>query len=74
MKRIPVTSSCIASLGYDSKTHILEIEFTNDGIYRYLEVPASVYRQLLSAESRGTYFNQEIKSKYEFSVIRKPSS
>ena len=40
MKRVAVDSSSIASVGYDSKAYVLEIEFRNGGVYRYLDVPA----------------------------------
>src|SRR5690606_38788946 len=35
IKRIPVTSSNIASVGYDKEEHILEIEFHHGTIYQY---------------------------------------
>jgi hypothetical protein len=48
--RIPrqrVQSSALASIGYSKRLHILEIEFVNGAIYRYDEIPPSVYRELI---------------------------
>jgi len=44
--REPVHSTAIAKVGYSKRRRILEIEFVNGAIYRYLNVPASVYRDL----------------------------
>jgi len=55
MNRTPVSSSNLASVGYDPENMILEIEFHNGGIYQYFNVPESVYRSLMSADSHGKY-------------------
>ena len=39
MIRDPVSSSNIASIGYDSDSETLEIEFTNGSIYQYFNLP-----------------------------------
>src|SRR5579864_5613333 len=56
-----VASNAIASIGYSKRRHILEIEFANGAIYRYLEVPLSIYRDLMSAESKARYYDANIK-------------
>ncbi len=62
MRRIPVKSSSIASIGYDAGKKILEIEFRESReIYRYFDVPAEEYTAFLTADSKGTYLNQEFK-------------
>src|SRR5690348_4515312 len=55
MRCVPVESSCIDSVGYENE--VLEVRFGNGGVYRYFEVPAQLYRQLLAAESKGRFFN-----------------
>ena len=71
MKRIPVESSDLASVGYDSKNSVLEIEFKSGGIYQYSGVPQPVYDDLMNAASKGKYFHQYIKnSRYPYSKIR----
>ena len=59
-------STTIRSVGYESKSRVLEIEFDSGAIYQYLEVPARIYEQLLRAESKGRYFNGEIRDIYTY--------
>lgn len=70
MKREPVESSIIESVGYDADEEILEIEFKEGGIYRYREVPESVYRGLMSVDSHGTYHAEHIKHSYPFERVQ----
>ncbi|WP_110519542.1 KTSC domain-containing protein [Herpetosiphon llansteffanensis] len=69
MKRTPVDSSNLASVGYDATNQTLEIEFQNRSIYQYSNVPESVYRELMQADSHGTYFNQNIKGAYLYHKV-----
>ncbi len=62
MERISVLSSVIRSVGYDSPTSTLEIEFANDGVYQYSGLPDQVYAALMSSESKGSYFDTYIRS------------
>lgn len=41
-----VKSSHLVSIDYDTDTEILEIEFHDGSVYRYKEVPKSVWREL----------------------------
>lgn len=67
MRRQPIDSSSIRSLGYDFASSRLEVEFAESGkVYEYHDVPYSVYTELLEAESKGTYFNESIKDLYPF--------
>lgn len=66
IKRIPVASSNIASVGYNKKTHILEIEFHHGAIYQYVDVPEKIYEELMNSPSQGAYFMNEIKNKFSY--------
>lgn len=70
MHRDPVDSSSLSSMGYDAQKHLLEVEFRNGGIYRYLEVPEREYEALLHADSVGRHLNQEIKPFYSVIKVR----
>ena len=70
MLRARVSSSNIASIGYDSLTHTLEVEFNNDTIYQYFNVPQHIYEQFMRASSHGTYLNENIKDRYEYRQIK----
>ena len=63
MDRISVRSSNIVSVGYDSVSETLEIEFDN-GVYQYSGVPEAIHSGLMSASSAGRYFHINIKDKY----------
>jgi hypothetical protein len=59
-----VESTALRSVGYSKRRHILEIEFMNGAIYRYYEVDPSVYRELVSADSKAHYYDFNIRRKY----------
>ncbi|MCD4733413.1 KTSC domain-containing protein [bacterium] len=66
MNRTPVSSSDIASVGYDPATEILEIEFHSGGLYWYYLVPVHIHSGLMSASSRGKFLHQNIKGSYRY--------
>lgn len=72
MKRERVDSSSLASAGYDPRTHVLEVEFRNGGVYQYLEVPDEEYEEFRSAESKGRYLNSEIKPRHRSRRLAPP--
>ncbi len=65
-----VTSNVIASIGYSRRRHILEIQFLNGAVYRYLEVSPSVYRDLMDADSKTRYYVTNIKGNYPSVRVR----
>ena len=54
------------SVGYEAKSRIVEIEFDSGAVYRYLDVPLRTYEELQTAESKGWYFNSEIRDSYPY--------
>jgi len=64
MRRIPVQSSMLKSVGYDPATATLEVEFHDATVYQYYGVPAIVHRDLLAAPSIGQYFAFFIKTSF----------
>jgi hypothetical protein len=69
MRRNHVESSNIESIGYDSKSSTLEIEFSSGSIYQYFDVPQRIYDEIISADSHGKYLNSNIKGHYRFSKV-----
>lgn len=55
---------------YDDDAQELDILFASGKKYRYLGVPPDIYAGLLDAESKGQFFNEEIKDVYPFSEVR----
>jgi hypothetical protein len=68
--RQPVESSAVAAVGYSNRLHALEIAFRDGRIYRYTDVPASVYQQFISAESKARFYNRNVKGKYHCLRVR----
>ena len=66
MNRLKVESSNLASVGYDESTQTLEIEFNQGAVYQYSEVDKEVYDELMEADSKGKYFNSEIKGAFPY--------
>ena len=64
-------SSLIESMTYNATTEILTIAFrTNGSVYMYKDVPKSVVEEFLSAESKGRYFNKNIKGNYDYMQVQ----
>lgn len=66
MKREPVTSSNLKSVGYDREKRLLEIEFHNGRVYRYRGVPSEEYEALMKAPSLGRHFIANIRDVYRY--------
>jgi hypothetical protein len=69
VERQHVKSSNIKSVGYDQTSNTLEIEFNNGRTYQYFEVPNQIYLSLIEAASKGKYFHNSVKSRFEFKQI-----
>jgi hypothetical protein len=69
MTRQIIISTDLKSVGYDAVAHVLEVELQSGPISRYFDVPQSVYEALMSAPSKGRYFNDNVQGKYEYRRI-----
>jgi hypothetical protein len=69
MNRQSVSSSNIASIGYDVNSQTLEVEFLNGGVYQYFDVPQHVYEELMGAGSKGKHLASNIKGYYRYSRV-----
>src|ERR1043166_600817 len=73
VSRIPreaVGSTALATVGYSKRRQILEVEFLNGAIYRYFDVPRSIYNKLMAAESKARYYDANIRYKFRSVRIR----
>jgi KTSC domain len=64
MQRQPVESRALAAVGYDAEARELELEFRSGRVYRYRDVPASVYEWLMRAPNKGAYIARHITGLY----------
>ena len=69
MRRTPVSSSNLVSVGYDADSATLEIEFDGGRVYQYAKVPQEAYRALMNADSIGSHFHRHIRDKYPTTEI-----
>lgn len=67
MERQPVSSSNIASIGYEDGT--LEVEFLNGSVYQYFDVPEPVYQGLMNTDSHGQFLHQVVKGNYRYARL-----
>ena len=66
---INMPSSVVAEMIYDDETEILRIIFVSGMTYDYKKVPLEVYEAMKASGSKGTFFNQNIKGKYDFDKV-----
>lgn len=64
-----VSSSNLSAVGYDVDNKLLHVQFKNGTIYEYRGVPEKIYTDLMSADSLGTFFNQNVRTTFPYSKI-----
>ncbi len=73
MERINVDSKAIVSVGYDDETRTLLIEFRSGAgggsVYRYRDVPRSVFEWLLRTPNKGVFVTRQISGRYAFESV-----
>jgi len=62
----PVSSSNIKSIGYDSVSNALEIEFHSRGVYQDFNIPESIYKKLMQSASNDSYFHRHIRERFRW--------
>lgn len=66
MERQEVESTVIGTVGY---SRVLEIQFESGRIYQYYDVPQDIFEGMLNAESKGKYFNANVRGKFRYQEI-----
>ncbi len=61
-----VESDVIHAIGYDPEIHLLELIFNDGRIYQYRGVPPEVFEGIKNAESKGRYFNENIRGEFQY--------
>lgn len=52
---VTLRSNMLYAAGYDAENQVLDVIFKSGGVYRYFDVPLSIYEGLLQASSVGRY-------------------
>jgi len=66
MARVDLQSTSLNAATYQKQDALLELEFRSGTVYRYVGVPEQVYQELLTAESKGRYFNRHIRNRFPY--------
>lgn len=60
-----VDSSNIEQIGYVEEERELWVRFKSGDTYVYSNVPPATHEDIMSADSKGSYLNREIKPNYD---------
>jgi len=71
---VAVESSVLAQVAYDDQRAVLHVTFRGGATYLYSGVPRQAYRDLLAAQSKGTFFNRHIRNVFPCAGGRSESS
>lgn len=69
MERTPVSSSNVASVGYDDASSTLEVEFHSGAVYQYFDVPRSIFEMINQADSPGAVVNEQLRGVYRYARV-----
>lgn len=64
-----VKSAMVKKIMYNFVNETLKVQFPNEIVYEYYNVPQDEYANLCTSESAGKYFIDNIKNKYEFKKL-----
>jgi KTSC domain len=67
------TSTAVAWASYDAHHRSMHAAYREKmRVYKYKAVPPKEFRNLVSADSKGTYINRFIKPVYEYEEVTPP--
>jgi hypothetical protein len=69
MRKMTVQSSAISSVGFNTD-NTLEVRFSSGGTYRFFSVPQTTVEQMLSSDSIGTFFAQNINGNFRSRKVK----
>ncbi|MGH9907094.1 MAG: KTSC domain-containing protein [Pyrinomonadaceae bacterium] len=61
----------LRAVGYDRRTHEMEVVFNSGDAYCYVNVPISKYTALLKAKSKGTYMQEHIIDVFPYHRLKR---
>lgn len=69
VEMVPVSSSNVASVGYDSDNESVHVQFINGSEYIYKDVPLHEFEGLRDAPSVGSYLHRNYKNVYPYERV-----
>jgi lysyl-tRNA synthetase class 2 len=64
-----VNSTAIREIAYDPERAKLMVRFISGEHYVYVGVPGEVHRSFVHAESKGRFFQNEIRDRYPYNRL-----
>lgn len=64
-----VRSAAIREIDYDVERAKLQVRFASGERYVYVGVPGEVHRSFVEAESKGRFFQSEIRGQYPYNRV-----
>ena len=74
MNRIPLDSTILAWVRYLPDIRLLQLGLCTGKDYEYFDVPGHIYSGLLASESKGRYYNLQIRNEFRFQRIKKSTA
>ena len=74
MDSTAVESTMLAAVAYDESQEALQLVFRSGAIYQYRGVGAERHKELLSAASKGGYFNRFIRGRFPCRLLVNPEA
>jgi hypothetical protein len=65
MEMIAVRSDAMTAVGYDAGTRRMRIRFQQGHSYDFCNVPLTIHEGLMTAASKGSYYNRHIRDRYQ---------
>ena len=61
-------SSVIRRYWYDPAHHKMDVVFVSGKRYRYHDVPEETYQSMKRAFSKGEFFNEHVRDRFDFTL------
>ncbi len=70
VEMVEVEASNVSKIGYNDKEKILGVEFNNETLYYYLDIPKEHYDEMLKCKSIGSYMHRNIKGNFRYIRVK----
>ena len=65
-----VQSTAVRSVDYDAASRTLFVVFDSGDRYAYFDVPLELFTAFLAAESKGRFFAEHVRDRFDYHPIR----
>jgi hypothetical protein len=65
-----VNSSALKAIDYRPVEHQLVLKFSSGEVYQYDQATEELYREFLAADSKGRFFQSEIRGRLPFRKLK----